>query len=75
MRKLHLEHPDIVVAPLAPGWVQTDMGSEAAELNGTAKAAPVTPQQSVNGQLKVIDGATRETSGRLWNFRGKEIPW
>ena len=75
MRKLHFEHTDIVVAPLVPGWVQTDMGSEAAELNGTAEGAPVTPQQSVNGLLKVIDGATRETSGRFWSFEGKEIPW
>jgi len=51
---------------LHPGWVQTRMG-------GTA--APVPPEQSVQGMLRIIDGLTEEQSGRTFDFQGREIPW
>ena len=51
---------------LHPGWVQTRMG-------GTA--APVPPEQSVQGMLRIIDGLTEEQSGRSFDFQGREIPW
>jgi len=51
---------------LHPGWVQTRMG-------GTA--APVPPEQSVRGMLRIIDGLTAEQSGRTFDFQGREIPW
>jgi norsolorinic acid ketoreductase len=75
MRKLHFEFPQIVVIPLQPGWVQTDMGGKAAEVAGVKEGAPVTIEQSVTGLAKLIDSATRETSGRFWAYDGKEIPW
>jgi norsolorinic acid ketoreductase len=75
MRKLHFEFPQIVVSPLQPGWVQTDMGAEAAEAVGVKEGPPVTIEQCVTGLSKQIDGATRETSGRFWAFDGEEIPW
>jgi NAD(P)-dependent dehydrogenase (short-subunit alcohol dehydrogenase family) len=51
---------------LHPGWVQTRMG-------GTA--APVPPEQSVAGMLRVIDGLTAEQSGHTFDFQGRPIPW
>jgi len=51
---------------LHPGWVQTRMGGS---------AAPVPPEQSVRGMLRLIDGLTAEQSGRTFDFQGREIPW
>ena len=63
MRKLHFEFPNIVTSLLDPGWVQTDMGSEAAQIIGVKDGPPVTIEACVTGLAKVIDGATIETSG------------
>jgi NAD(P)-dependent dehydrogenase (short-subunit alcohol dehydrogenase family) len=51
---------------LHPGWVQTRMGGP---------AAPVPPEQSIRGMLRLIDGLTAEQSGRTYDFQGREIPW
>jgi NAD(P)-dependent dehydrogenase (short-subunit alcohol dehydrogenase family) len=51
---------------LHPGWVQTRMGGS---------AAPVPPEQSIRGMLRIIDGLTVEQSGRTLDFQGREIPW
>ena len=51
---------------LHPGWVQTRMG-------GTA--APVPPEQSVRGMLRIIDTLTAEQSGLTFDFQGRDIPW
>lgn len=51
---------------LHPGWVQTDMGG---------KYAPVTPKQSISGMIKVIDGLTRASNGKFYDYTGKELPW
>lgn len=75
MRKLHFEFPSIVISPLQPGWVQTDMGGKAADVVGVKEGPPVTIEACVTGLSKIIDGATRETSGRFWAYDGEEIPW
>lgn len=49
-----------------PGWVQTDMGGS---------SAPVTPEQSIGGMIKVIDALTRESNGKFYDYTGKELPW
>ena len=49
-----------------PGWVQTRMGGS---------AAPVPPEQSVRGMLRIIDGLTAEQSGRTFDFQGRDLPW
>ena len=56
----------IVVLSLHPGWVQTDMGGDGAN---------VTPQEAVRGLLQVIDAATPEQSGSFLDWRGKSLPW
>ena len=51
---------------LHPGWVQTRMGGS---------AAPIPPEQSIQGMLRIIEGLTSEQSGRTFDFQGREIPW
>ena len=56
----------ITVVMFHPGWVQTDMGGEEAQ---------VTPKKSVAGMRRVIDGLTLEQSGEFFSFEGDPIPW
>jgi len=51
---------------LHPGWVKTDMGGSNAE---------ITPEVSVHGMRKVIDGFTLKDTGKFFNYDGKELPW
>lgn len=51
---------------LHPGWVRTDMGGG---------NAPLTVEESVEGLVRVIDGAGMRESGRFFNFDGEELPW
>jgi NAD(P)-dependent dehydrogenase (short-subunit alcohol dehydrogenase family) len=56
----------IIVLALHPGWVQTDMGGSGATL---------APAQSVQGLLRVVDGATLQSSGQFFDWRGNVLPW
>ncbi|MFS8063122.1 MAG: SDR family oxidoreductase [Luteimonas sp.] len=56
----------IIVLALHPGWVQTDMGGSGAALS---------PAQSVQGLLQVIDGAAPQSSGRFFDWRGETLAW
>ena len=56
----------IVSMCLHPGWVQTDMGGP---------SAAVTPQESVAGMRRVIDGLGPEDNGCFYSHDGSPIPW
>ncbi|WP_417608469.1 SDR family oxidoreductase [Parasphingorhabdus sp.] len=56
----------LTLAMMHPGWVQTDMGGENADL---------TPQESVEGMRSVIDRLTHEQSAKFYDYSGREIPW
>lgn len=49
-----------------PGWVQTDMGGESADL---------TPEESVSGMRIVIASLGPADTGTYWSYSGEEVPW
>ncbi|WP_461535299.1 SDR family oxidoreductase [Spongorhabdus nitratireducens] len=63
---LELMEDGIIVCPMHPGWVKTDMGGEAAD---------ITVQESASGLLSFINQVTPEQSGRFWTWEGEEHPW
>lgn len=63
---LELAERGIVVVSMHPGHVQTEMGG-----NG----APVSPEDSVAGMRRVIDGLTEEHSGGFYDYQGEALPW
>jgi NAD(P)-dependent dehydrogenase (short-subunit alcohol dehydrogenase family) len=56
----------ITTISLHPGWVQTDMGSREADL---------TPSQSVEAILKIVDGLTEKDNGTFLRWDGEMLPW
>jgi NAD(P)-dependent dehydrogenase (short-subunit alcohol dehydrogenase family) len=56
----------VTAAVLHPGWVQTRMGGS---------QAPLTPEQSVSGMRRVIDGLSPGQTGSFFNYDGTLIPW
>lgn len=63
---LDLEEDGIIVSILHPGWVQTDMGGDEADIS---------PQESAAGLLKVILSLKKTDSGRFLQWTGEEHPW
>jgi NAD(P)-dependent dehydrogenase (short-subunit alcohol dehydrogenase family) len=61
-----LEPRGISVLLLDPGWVKTDMGGPHAQL---------TPEQSIAGMRKVLDGVPKEISGKFLGHDGGVRPW
>src|SRR5262249_37452997 len=51
---------------MSPGWGKPDMGGPNAEL---------TPEDSIRGMRKVIDGLKPADTGQSWNHDGKILPW
>jgi NAD(P)-dependent dehydrogenase (short-subunit alcohol dehydrogenase family) len=56
----------IISVLMHPGWVKTRIGT----MN-----APLEPEESIRGMLKVIDGLTIADTGRYLSWNGEEIPW
>jgi NAD(P)-dependent dehydrogenase (short-subunit alcohol dehydrogenase family) len=61
-----VEPQGISVLIFSPGWVQTDMGGPNAVL---------TPQQSIAGMRKVLDGNPMELTGKFLSYDGSTWPW
>lgn len=61
-----LAHERIVVCPVNPGWVKTDMGGD---------DAPLTVGECAEGLIALIDGLTLDHSGRFWQWDGSELAW
>lgn len=61
-----LKRDGFICIAIHPGWVQTDMGGPRATL---------TPEQSITGMRKVIDGLKPEDSGKFWSYDGTNLPW
>jgi NAD(P)-dependent dehydrogenase (short-subunit alcohol dehydrogenase family) len=63
---LDLKDQGITVITMHPGWVQTDMGGEGAQ---------ITPEVSIAGMREVIAGLAPSDSGRFFTYSGDELPW
>lgn len=63
---LELEAQGVIVCPVHPGWVQTDMGGAQAD---------ITPAQSADALYQLIAQLDASKSGRFWSFDGSEHPW
>lgn len=61
-----LAEEGIIVCPVHPGWVKTDMGGPAAQLD---------PADCAAGLYQLIDGLQLQHSGRFWTWDGREHVW
>lgn len=63
---LELEGDGVIVCPVHPGWVRTDMGGNEADIS---------VEESAEGLERLLRGWTMEHSGRFWTWQGEEHPW
>jgi NAD(P)-dependent dehydrogenase (short-subunit alcohol dehydrogenase family) len=56
----------VAVALIHPGWVQTDMGGESAN---------VSPESSAKNIIARIEALDMDTSGSFWHADGQALPW
>lgn len=61
-----VEPRGISVVLFSPGWVKTDMGGANAAL---------TPEQSIRGMRKVLEGNPMELTGKFLSYDGASWPW
>lgn len=66
MKLLSRDLADIIICPVHPGWVQTEMGGPGAEL---------TVEESAAGLIALSDRLTLEHTGRFWQWDGTELDW
>jgi NAD(P)-dependent dehydrogenase (short-subunit alcohol dehydrogenase family) len=65
--------PNLVVASLHPGTVETDLS---APFRGAVAAEKLfSPERAATQLLAVTDALTPALSGRFWAWDGQEIPW
>jgi NAD(P)-dependent dehydrogenase (short-subunit alcohol dehydrogenase family) len=61
-----LKKEGFICVAILPGWVKTDMGGP---------DAPLTPEESVAGMRKVLDGLKPANTGQFWSYKGTQVPW
>ncbi len=66
LASIDLRNEGIIVCPVHPGWVRTDMGGDGADID---------VQESVAGLKRLIAGLTLEHTGRFFQWDGKEVDW
>ena len=65
-KSLAIDNPTVVCALLHPGWVRTRMGGE---------SAPLSPENSIAGMRRVIEGLGQKESGGFFAYTGAVVPW
>jgi NAD(P)-dependent dehydrogenase (short-subunit alcohol dehydrogenase family) len=63
----------IIFASVAPGLVDTDMEKELGSALPIQMPKPISPNESITGMIKVIDGLTAQNSGKIFNYSGENI--
>ncbi|MFT7221026.1 MAG: NAD(P)-dependent dehydrogenase (short-subunit alcohol dehydrogenase family) [Candidatus Azotimanducaceae bacterium] len=56
----------VIVCPVHPGWVRTDMGGDDADIS---------VEESASGIIGLTDGLTMEDSGKFFNWTGEQLEW
>ena len=57
----------VSVISIHPGWVKTDMGTQAADL---------TIDESISGMVKVMENLNLpEETGKFYDYSGAVLPW
>ena len=56
----------IIVCPVHPGWVRTDMGGSSADIS---------VEESASGLIALLDRLTLKDSGRFYQWNGTVHPW
>ena len=56
----------IVVCPVHPGWVRTDMGGPSAEISA---------EESASALFDLVESLTIGDTGQFWTWEGKRHPW
>ncbi|PSR80259.1 hypothetical protein BD289DRAFT_374324 [Coniella lustricola] len=76
-KALHQENgkQGLVAIALHPGWVQTRAGQFVADQWGFSNGPPDTVGSSVEGMLKVMDEASKETAGKFLTHKGEVLGW
>jgi NAD(P)-dependent dehydrogenase (short-subunit alcohol dehydrogenase family) len=64
---VELAEKGIIVVSLHPGWVKTTMEY--------TENAPLMPEESVKGLVKVIESLNMEDTGKFMDWQGNELPW
>lgn len=73
-KRINAEEP-LTAFVADPGFTNTDMGSRAAGLLGLPRA-PVDPDDSCDGIIRLIEAATKEThGGKFMSYTGEVQPW
>ena len=63
---IDLKPRGVIVVALHPGWVRTRMGGA---------SAPVSVEECVTGQQRLLEELKPDHSGRFFNYDGSELPW
>ena len=63
---VQLRREGVVVCPVHPGWVRTDMGGANADISA---------EESAEGLFDLVTSLTLAHSGRFWTWDGREHPW
>ena len=66
LASIDLKKDSVAVGLIHPGWVQTDMGGPRADL---------TPQESAEGIVAVVDQLSMDSTGGFWKWNGETHDW
>lgn len=65
-KSFSVDFPKVTSLVLHPGWVKTEMGGPGATL---------TPIESAQGLVRVIERAEIKDTGKFFNYNGETLPW
>lgn len=64
---IELQDARVSVVALHPGWVKTTLAF--------TENAPLEPEESIDGMIRVIETLNIEHTGSFLNWKGEEMPW